>query len=447
MKTELTSSERQHAESISDPAPNLVPIPPKRVTRVLVGIPTRKPAAILAHLYDTIMAQQCRASVQLDVLFAPNYAPNDVDREEAMDLLHKLREEHNIFIAEEEIAPEGDYGQRSETRAWSKEAFNRMANIKNGIIQYAMDQRYDFLWLLDADVFCDPYTLQSLLDSSGHDRWLLDERTAMPVVSGVYWTRWQRPVPGTTDNVHAGPQVWLVHPYQQHGRGWTEADFRDALVRRQRVRVWGLGACTLIPRIALEHGLNFSFFDGLTADGMGAGEDRHFCARAEQLHIPMFADAWPDIYHGYHPEEYGEIDGKIRSFQLAHQSCPTLGSLISARIELLEPVPDQTGKLTRPGPQYIRGQLGKLPLLPQLEEAIGQLETGESKLVKVAFPTSYKERHLRLLSPIMRVTLFDAKPFRIAPVVESEIFVGQTTGSLIDHTQHSVEQLEEMVSG
>lgn len=442
----LSDFERQHAESILALEPNLVPIPPERVTRVLCGIPARKPAAILEVLYRTVVAQRCRSKVVLDVLFAPNFAPGDADRKEALAMLEKLRESGAIIV-NNIAAPEGDYGQRSETRAWSKPAFERMARLKNGIIQYALSNDYDFLWLLDADVLCDPYTLQSMLDSSGHDQWLLDERRSMPVVSAVYWTRWQRPAPGTQDNVHAGPQVWLVHPYQLHGRGWTESDFRDALIRRQRVRVWGLGACTLVSRGALEHGLNFSHFDGLPPGGMAEGEDRHFCARANQLHIQMLADAWPDIYHAYHPEEYGEIDEQLEAMQALHDTRPYLGGLISARVELLEPVPDATGRLIRPAAQYVRGRLGALPVLPQLEETIASLETGESKLVKVAYPATYPDQQLRLKSVVMRVTLFDAKPFRIAPIIEREVFVGTATGRVIDHTQHSVEQLEEMVHG
>jgi hypothetical protein len=69
------------------------------------------------------------------------------------------------------------------------------------------------------------------------------------------------------------------------------------------VHVYGQGACTLIRREALMRGVSFAPVPGNTGPGLMQGEDRHFCIRAEAMHIKMVADAWPDIFHIYHRPE------------------------------------------------------------------------------------------------------------------------------------------------
>lgn len=343
-------------------------------------------------------------------------------------------------------APVGDYGEAAETRQWSKSAFGRMAELKNRLLQYALDQMFDFVWLLDADVMCDPGTLQSLLDTAGHDDWLLNESRRLPIVAGVYWTRWQRRQPDSTDVVHAGPQVWLTHPYGLHGKGWTEGEFRAALVGRRRVVVGGLGACTLIPRQALLHGVSFARYDVLPdVGGMSEGEDRHFCAWAAAKHVPLVADAWPDIWHAYHPHEYSELASRVAALDYT-PAAPHVGDLVSAKIEMLEPIPDGAGRLMGGITRWVRGTLGALPVLPQIRETLGTLSPGQSRLVKLHFPAEWPHPPLRLQSRIARITLFDVKPFRLPPVIDEEHFVGGRSHALIDTTQHTAQQLQDLAA-
>ncbi|MHA2065732.1 MAG: hypothetical protein ACXABY_15250, partial [Candidatus Thorarchaeota archaeon] len=328
----LTDQEMAHAASITDPAPTLVPTPPEYVTKILVGVPTRKPPVVVNALLQTLAWQRFRDKVQLDYLFIDNFADSDPFAYESKELI-------DTFDGRVERIdnPGNDYGDGDTNRQWSKPAFERMAYIKNSIIQECLTGDYDYLYLLDADVLCEPYTLQSLLDTADHERFLANPTVPLPIVSGVYWTQWQWWHPESTDNVHAGPQVWLRHPYQLHGRGWTETDFRAALVNRQRVQVWGLGACTLIPRQALEKGVGFHHFEGLPRGPMSEGEDRHFCARAEALHIKMVADSWPDIYHAYHPQEYSQISEQLFGLERTQQREVGYTDLVSAKIEVLDP--------------------------------------------------------------------------------------------------------------
>jgi len=417
------------------------------VPKVLCAIPVRKPAVVLRALVETLRWQTTRDPVRLDILFAPNYPEGDPDAADALAVLHEFATDlDRVTVWPNDPPPPGDYGDGPVTRAWQQSAFDRLAEFKNRLLAAAIKYEYDFLWLVDADVLCAPDTLQSLLDAAEVDEWKLNPQRVLPIVAGVYWTQWQRPREGTTDRVHAGPQVWLVHPYKLAGRGWTEPAFREALVTRQRVRVWGLGACTLIPRAALLKGVSFARFDGLPPGPMSEGEDRHFCAHANQKHITLVADGWPDIYHAYHAAEYDQIDAAMARLSVRPKDCATLGDLISAKVEVLEPVPDRGNRFMRVSAKFVRGRLGSLPVLPQLEEAIANLHCGESRILKVQFPAHWPEPQLQLKSVLMRVTLFSAKPFGLPPVIDTEFFVDHKTGALIDHTTHTEAQLQDIAN-
>ena len=65
----------------------------------------------------------------------------------------------------------------------------------------------------------------------------------------------------------------------------------------------GLCACTLIARRAIEAGVNFCELRG----SLHAGEDRHFCLRAEALGIPLFADTTLPPLHLYRESELPRV--------------------------------------------------------------------------------------------------------------------------------------------
>lgn len=304
------------------------------------------------------------------------------------------------------------------------------------MLQEALTLGVDACWLVDADVLCDPTTLQSLGDCEA------------PIVAGVYWTHWQAPQPGVVAVQHAGPQVWLRHPYNLSGRGLTEPEFRALLVQRQLVQVGGLGACTLFSRAAIEKGVNFAPVpEGLPAGPMGDGEDRHLCERARRLHLPLFADSWPDIWHAYHAAEHPEIPAWLARLSAPHLQRPVSGALVSFKIEPLEPAPHplQPGVLQHLPMQFGRGRLGSMKVLPELEEALGSMQVGERQIVSLHFPAHYPYPSLRGQQRLVALTLFDAKAYRLPPVVERELFVGNHTGAVVDATTLTAPQLDSVL--
>ena len=177
---------------------------------------------------------------------------------------------------------------------------------------------------------------------------------------------------------------------------------------------------------------------------MSEGEDRHFCARASSLHITLLADSWPDIYHAYHPQEYEQISDSVADLERSQTRQPRFGDLISAKIEVIEPVADETGRPFLLGPKWVRGKLGSLAVLPEIEEALGSMEIGGQKLIKLHYPSHFELPQLQLQTRIVRLSLLDCKPFRLPPVIDREMFVGSKTGKVIDHTTLTGDQLNDI---
>jgi len=422
----LTPQELAHADSIVEPA-TVVPIPPKRIDRILVASVIRKPAIVLQPFLTTV-SQQLVERAELSYFFLTDFARTDDFATDAITALSKFCTTHPRATFTQHHSNLGtDYGDGPTTRHWAASAFVRMGTLKNTIIQKALSEGFDALWLVDADVLCDNWTLQSLRDCE------------QPVVAGVYWTQWQRPLPDAANVVHAGPQVWLRHPYQLDGHGYTEAEFRAALVERQLLRVWGLGACTLFHRSALEKGVSFAPVpEGLPAGPMSDGEDRHLCERARRLHLPLYADAWPDIWHDYHPTEYGEAVGWMRRLSEPRPVKPRFGDLVSVRLQNLEE--------PSLGPQWLRGRLGVLGVVPELEAVVASLAVRDSRVVKVHFPIHYPLAPYRNRSFLFHVKLLDAKPYSLPPIIERELLSNPATGAALDLTTLSEAQVQEVVA-
>jgi hypothetical protein len=267
------------------------------------------------------------------------------------------------------------------------------------------------VWFCDADLICDRTTLWSLYHAQTH----------APITCAVYWTRWNH----TTPKQPAAPQVWLRHPYQLDGRGMEEAGFRAALQQRDLTPVWGQGACSLIARSVWEAGVTWSPAEGVPQEGLMAGEDRQFCIHAERRHIPMLADPWPDIYHIYRIPEDAERAGVfLGRLGTADEGSPGFGDLVSIHSQPLEPYPQPNGTVIHVGPQSLRGRLGVLPLLPDLEQALYGMKRGEVRIVKAKIPLHWEIPQVRGQERLFRLTLIDHKPFMYPPVLEDDLRVG-----------------------
>lgn len=341
-------------------------------------------------------------------MFVPDFV---IGMEDAQELLFRWTNERGGVLIQGASVSGQDFADSPDldSHQWGQSAMARVGYNKNLILKYALETKADYVFLCDADLILDKYTVRSLLDAE------------KPIVTATYWTRWSKRVT-EQQRAPASPQVWLRHPYFLDGRGMDEAEFRDKLLSRSVQRVWGFGACTLISRRVLEAGLSFDYLPDVPKEGLMGGEDRHFCIRAERMHIDAYADNWPDIQHIYHADEdVPKIPEMVQRLGQDHPETASLGDLVSLRLRPLEPLPVAPGRFQNSPPQLLRGRLGQVGLLPQIEEAVYELKRFERKIVKVQFPISSPVGYLRGRQRLIEVSLLDCKPFGYPPVVEEDL--------------------------
>ena len=402
----------------------LAVVPHAQTHLIVVGTTVRKPANIVAAWLQSLAWQVKPAQVELTYAFVDDGSPPDTRA-----LLNAFVAEHGGVVWDAEPAPQQDFHDTGSTHQWTHQAMARVGRSKDRILDWGRHQRAEAVWFCDSDLICDPMTLVSL--------WSVPE----PIVAAVYWTRWEQ-TPPEHPVVHAGPQVWLTHPYNLNGLGMEEWEFRRLLVNRQVVEVLGQGACTLIRRSALMKGVSFAPWPGNTMEGIGQGEDRHFNLRATALHLKQVADPWPDIFHIYHrPQDEQRIPEMLRRLARYEarptatpttETVPSVGDLVSLDLHALEPVQTPNG-LMHPPTRQVRGRLGQLGLHPEIEDALLQMQRGQVVIVPVHFGLDYPFGPYRGQRRLIRVTLIDHKPNGYAPVIEEEL-ITNTAGRAIDMT-------------
>jgi hypothetical protein len=306
-----------------------------------------------------------------------------------------LKEKAKYYLKANPKPQGAEYAVTSETHHWSRPMFSWLAEEKQRILDIAEEERYDAVLLVDSDLLLSPDTLDSLWNAK------------KPVVSGVFWTKWTKDAPPL-------PQVWLAHPYELQGMGVEAHEFLGAISERQLQRVAGLGACTLIRADVLGRVGYWPLVDGLPEWGMWQGEDRHFCVKAQRNHVDLWADSWPDIWHCYRPEDRKDIEWQLAALRPTIRMAPLVGDLVSFTLEPLEE-PNLAGYT-----EHVRGRLGAIRMLPQIEEALQTMRAGEEMMLRVAFPRWYPVAQYRGQARLVRLKLLHCKPFAPHPSLDEK---------------------------
>jgi len=249
--------------------------------RVLVASPVRQKEKILAEFLESLLRLDT-SGVEL------NFAFIDDNNE------HNLLASFSRRVKNVRVLP-GDkkdlYLCDEMKHHWREELIWKVAGFKNKFIRMALEEGYDYLFLVDSDLYLHPKTIVHLV-ALGKD-----------IVSEVYWTRWEPGMPTL-------PQVWVADQYRlyrvRRGEVISEdeanrrtAEFINMLAKPGTYKVGGLGACTLISRRALSLGVSFNEIYNLGF----IGEDRHFCIRAAALGLELYADTHYPPFHIYRESE------------------------------------------------------------------------------------------------------------------------------------------------
>ena len=254
--------------------------------RVLVGAPVYQKPEILNAFLQSIKNIN-RHSISIDYMFVDD----NVDGNSSKLLAEFEREESTVIIVCGQ--KQGRYSCDDETHHWNDDLMLKVGNYKNDIIHYAVENNYDYLFLVDSDLILRPNLVQHLKAAN------------KDIVSEIFWTQWH--------NEPLEPNVWLFDEYDLAPKRFGEIlNEKEIDIRRTRFleqlrmpgvyEVGGLGACTLISRAALIKGVSFKPIKNLTIHG----EDRFFCIRAAVLDIGLFVDTHYPAYHIYRKKD---LDG------------------------------------------------------------------------------------------------------------------------------------------
>lgn len=414
----------------------LEPTPDHRDRLIVVGASVRKPLDILQPHIQSLLWQELPPRTRLHFCWVDDFTPQQAD---AKDYLRTVAAEHGGEVLRGLPGALGDFtDDHPLAHQWSLEAMRRVGQHKNKLLKRALELKADAVFLVDADVLLDRTVLTSLIACD------------KPIACAVYWTRWSRQTT-ETQKIWASPQVWLRHPYFLDGRGMDEATFRSKLVKRELTRVWGQGACSLISRRVLEAGIDFAPAPDFPQVGLNAGEDRQFCIKAERSHLDMWADPWGDSFHVYHrADDVPRIPEMLERLGQVHPPSPKLGDLVNVVLTALEPMPqrqpDGSIRWMQIAPQPVRGRLGTIAMLPELEAAILGLTRGQEVIVPVHVPIHYPDAYLRGRRRLIRIQLIDTKPLCYPPVLEDDLYMTPASAP-IELTALTPQQAAAIVNG
>jgi hypothetical protein len=258
--------------------------------KILIGSPIRQDSDILKEFLYFLEKIDAYG---LDINY---FFIDDNTEAKSSDLLHNFSKKHKsrVFLIKSDTKND-IYLKDENTHYWSSDLVQKVANFKNKIISFSVENNYDYLFLVDSDILLQPPTIKHLIN------------TGKDIISEVFWTKWQQ-------NGVELPQVWLSGEYN-----FFESKYitRSALERKKRMlkflkrlkkkgiyEVGGLGACTLISKRALKAGVSFSPIYNLPY----YGEDRHFSIRAVALGFRLYASTFYPPLHLYRKSDLSKVN-------------------------------------------------------------------------------------------------------------------------------------------
>lgn len=219
-----------------------------------------KPKGILEITLNSYMKLE-RKNFEIDFLFY-----DDNKEENAKDYLNDFcQKQSNCSLMSPIHMSPSDYQDHN----WNPSRIDRIITIKNNAIHHALENKYDYLFLVDADLVLHPSTLVHLVQQK------------KDFVFTIFWTLF-------FGELYHKPNAWDLHSWAYKGPE-TLLKLRGKGI----YEVGGGGACTLLSAEILEKGLNFNRLLSLPYQG----EDRHFCTRAQALGYDVIADSNYPAYH------------------------------------------------------------------------------------------------------------------------------------------------------
>ncbi|MEG0751667.1 MAG: glycosyltransferase [Oscillospiraceae bacterium] len=200
----------------------------------------------------------------------------------------------------------GDYQINNELGCWDDSRMLRIANYKNAILKHAVENEYDYLFLVDSDLILHPAVMEHL------------KKQKKEIVSEIFWTQKSEDLP-LEANVCMLEEFELEQKQQGSILSSDErVKRREAFLTQLKVNglyeVGTLGSCIMIKRSALLKGLSFTPIKNLAI----RDEDRIFSIRASVLGIELFVDTRYPAYHILNEQDLEGVPDYVRSCREKH---------------------------------------------------------------------------------------------------------------------------------
>lgn len=265
------------------------------IKKVLIGSPVRQKHHILGEFLKGLDEMDKNG---FEVCY---YFVDDNTDIQSTYLLKNFAKDKNVIIKYGKdltsLNKYSNYISDDVTHIWDASSIRKVAYFKDSIIEYAIENKFDYLFFVDSDIVVDKRTLKHLATRE------------VDIISNVFWTQWQ-------PNWELEPQCFWMPALNRQSKAPFAPQIDQAVARQiqknffaqMRVpgmyKVDGLGACTLITRHALEKGARFKEIPNLAL----LGEDRHFCVRAGAVGLDLYFDTVYPVYHIYREEYLNRVD-------------------------------------------------------------------------------------------------------------------------------------------
>lgn len=231
--------------------------------KILIAAPVHQTEEIFEYYLQGLDWLVLPQGYEVDKLFVLHNSEN----------LIKLCEKHRAMYGI--LNDKKSYKVDEETHHWDNQVIDTIANIKNSLMRFALDNGYDYIFFVDSDLVLHPVTLSKLIEAKKE------------IVAEIFWTQW------TPDDVPA-PNAWDFDNYvfrsPDRWKEWKKPGLYD---------VGMSGACILISRDVIKSGVNYSKLYNLNL----WGEDRHFCIRAASHGFQVWLDTYYPAIHLYRQSE------------------------------------------------------------------------------------------------------------------------------------------------
>jgi radical SAM superfamily enzyme YgiQ (UPF0313 family) len=234
-----------------------------RNLKVLLAVPARQKEEIFKLHIDSLNRLVIPDYVELDRLFLLHNSENLQKFLSKCDIV-------NILNTNEK------YDKDNTTHRWKHNNLQMITNIKNSIMQYALQFGYDYIFWVDSDLVLHKNTLQSLIESGKN------------IISEAFWTKWEPNQPSL-------PNAWDFDHYGFYKELGSPADrYKEKGIHK----CGGTGACILVDTRVYKSGSNYSNIYNVSF----WGEDRNFSIRSAVNGYELFVDSKFPCYHIYRDE-------------------------------------------------------------------------------------------------------------------------------------------------